>query len=84
MRDDEKRELHKHSYANKSAIMLSTYVGCFYCKRIFLPNKITEFIKEKDGGETAVCPYCNIDSVLPSVVQELNKEILTEMHDFYF
>jgi hypothetical protein len=37
--------------------------GCFYCKSIFAPSKIVEWV---DDDDTALCPFCGIDSVIGS------------------
>ncbi|OOG92609.1 hypothetical protein BTH41_05112 [Bacillus mycoides] len=34
--------------------------GCFYCLEIFIPSKINEWWDD----DTAVCPYCGIDSII--------------------
>lgn len=51
---------------NKDAIEKSEECGCFYCKRMFPASQITEYVKGR-GSEptTAICPFCNIDAVLP-------------------
>lgn len=35
--------------------------GCFYCLKVFNPKEIKTWC---NGGETAVCPYCGIDSII--------------------
>ena len=48
---------------NRSELGKSETCGCFYCERVFSPAEITEWI---GYGETAMRPYCGIDSVLAS------------------
>ena len=38
--------------------------GCFYCLKIFNPSVIDGWWDHED---TAVCPYCRIDSVIGGV-----------------
>jgi hypothetical protein len=54
---------HKHSFKNREEVLRSETCGCFYCRGIFLPNEITHWI---DDDLTAMCPKCDIDSVIGS------------------
>ena len=65
------REFSKLSIKNKSRVLTSSVVGCYYCLEKFSPNEIEEWA---DCGETAICPHCFVDSVL----DEANLEYLTE------
>lgn len=52
------------SYANRKALTGIACCGCYHCVTIFDPREIQEY--EHDlGGDTAICPYCGIDSVVP-------------------
>lgn len=58
---------HKHSIFHKEEILNGDKCACFHCLKIFHPIKITQWVEEGDGKEeTALCPYCGIDSVLGS------------------
>jgi hypothetical protein len=58
---------HDHSYRNRDEIDRSEICGCFFCISIFSPLSITEWVHEDDGiGQTALCPYCEVDSVIGS------------------
>ncbi len=62
--------LHKQSSRHRSAIEQSRIVGCFYCEEFFPPAEITTWLNEpvvkgQKRGQTAVCPRCGIDAVLP-------------------
>jgi hypothetical protein len=75
------KELHDQSSHNFTAIRLAETVGCFYCVSFIDKEKIKEWIEEVVGGEdTALCPKCGIDSLLPDVTMEQ----LKEMNDEYF
>lgn len=49
------------SIRNWPQIVSSKYVGCYYCLKIFPATKIID-VPDKSG--TALCPYCNTDSLL--------------------
>ena len=49
-------------------------------------SDIKEWIDDENGN-TAVCPYCGIDSVIPESIDgeyELTQEILQEMNQRFF
>ena len=72
------------SMHNKSHIKRSKKCGCYYCMNIFSPDEIKEWVDPKNN--TALCPYCEIDSVLGDDAKdfELNEEFLKMMHDYWF
>lgn len=73
---------HKFSAKNKDSLKSSTKCGCFYCLRIFDPKEI---VRWTDGGETAICPYCDIDSIIgDSSGYPITKEFLDELYKFSF
>ncbi len=56
------RTAHTHSSRHRDQILHSAVCGCFYCCGMFAPDKIEEWI---DDSQTALCPLCGIDSVIP-------------------
>jgi hypothetical protein len=58
--EDVKRA-HAKSSMHREEVLASALCGCFYCCKVFEPSKIVEWI---DGGQTAMCPKCGIDSVI--------------------
>lgn len=73
---------HKFSSKHKDLVMQSDKCGCFYCLAIFSSNEISEWIDEEN---TALCPKCDIDSVLPSVAgYPLVKDFLKQMNEYWF
>lgn len=52
---------HAHSANHRAEIDASTLCGCFYCGAVVPVSKIKDWV---DGGKTALCPLCGIDSVL--------------------
>ena len=76
-------EIHKHSINNKKEIEQSDTCGCFYCKELFVPTEINEWITDK--SQTAVCPYCKVDSVIGNASgYEITKSLLDAMSKKYF
>lgn len=53
------------SFKNRESLDKSSLCGCFFCLSVFDPKRISSWV---DGGNTALCPYCGIDSVLPEEV----------------
>lgn len=53
--------------------------SCCYCLR----NNITkDSIKEwTDWQQTAICPHCSIDSIIPGVI---DKAVLAKVSEYYF
>lgn len=58
------RAAHRHSSGHRTAIEDSDICGCFYCLETFKPAEIERWLNE--GAGTAICPHCQIDSVLGS------------------
>lgn len=52
---------HDHCTRNRMELARSQKCGCFYCLRTFAPEEIERWI---DEGKTALCPFCQIDSVV--------------------
>jgi len=78
---------HKHCFNNKEEITKSDACGCFYCREIFAPSEIKEWIiNEKYPKETtAQCPYCMIDAVIGNASGiNLSNEFLIAMYERYF
>ena len=56
--------------------------GCFYCMKIFHPSEIKEWT---DNEQTAFCPKCHIDAVLPQTIAfPLSKPFLRRMYAYWF
>lgn len=71
----------KLSYKNKQSILNSNNCGCFYCLSIFSKDQIKFWI---DDNNTAVCPKCNVDSVLGDSVCEINIDFLEKANNIAF
>ena len=81
-------EAHLYSNNHKVQLLQDKKCGCFYCKTIFDPKEITEWIEDSnpcDKTGTAICPYCGIDSVIgESSGYPITLEFLTEMNQYWF
>lgn len=75
---------HTKSKSHKAELVDSEICGCFYCEETFLPTEIIEWIMERSGKETALCPKCEIDAVLGSEFPVTDKEFLREMNKYWF
>jgi hypothetical protein len=69
----------------------SKSAGCVFCGATFAPAEIQEWIAERDpitgreAAETAKCPKCGTDSVLPSAAPVmLNARVLSAMQAYLF
>jgi len=80
------KQIHGECGWHEKSILKSNMCGCFNCLEMFPPSEIVEWIEEPENcprgpGKTAMCPRCDIDTVLPeSEYYELNKELLKVMN----
>jgi hypothetical protein len=72
---------HKFSSKNKEYISSSETCGCFHCLRVFPASRVQEWVNE---GVTARCPFCSIDSVLPSNMCDISAGLLQRMNEYWF
>lgn len=73
---------HRHSMRHRLEIEASRLCGCFYCQRIFNPDRIVDWI---DREQTARCPSCGIDSVLGDASGlSLTPDFLEQMRKVWF
>lgn len=66
------KNLYNTSAYNRRLVLKAKRCSCFCCLRSFSPNIITKWV---DSGETAVCPFCAIDSILCDVDEQSLKEV---------
>lgn len=58
--------------------------GCYYCAEVYAvaEHPIEEWV---DGEQTALCPVCGIDSVIPQLSSlEFTKSDMKTLHDRMF
>jgi len=78
------RTAHRHSSKHRRVIEASDVCGCFYCLETFGPAEIERWLNEGTG--TAICPHCQIDSVLGSAsgLPVEDPDFLREMNNHWF
>jgi len=79
---------HEFCSDHKPELEKDKVCGCFYCKRIFDPVEIQEWIVFSgmpDDRGTAFCPYCGIDSVIgESSGYPITPDFLDAMNKHWF
>ena len=80
--DDDHLVAHDHCSNHRAELQKSESCGCFYCLAIFPTSRINQWI---DQEQTALCPECEIDSVIGSASgYPITKEFLERMHAHWF
>jgi len=72
---------HKFTSNNKKYILASERCGCFYCLNTFPASRVREWIND---GTRARCPFCSVDSVLPSNTCDVSVGFLRRMNEYWF
>ncbi len=74
------------SFKNRQDIEKSKQCGCYYCLKQFSSTQIKQWLDEdeKGIGQTAVCPFCWIDSVVGDSEVVITEEFLEEMREYWF
>ncbi len=80
------KALYRESSRHREILEESTECGCFHCKKIYDPIEIVDWCdcNRGIGNQTAICPYCCIDSVIGNASIDICAEMLNDMHDYYF
>ncbi len=65
-------------YAFKNKDKLVKECSCYHCLNKFDKEHITQWT---DQGQTAICPSCHVDAVLPGIFSD---EQLKLFHDYWF
>ena len=74
--------LHGFSARNRAWLGSSDRAACFHCLSEYPASAVAEWV---DDGQTALCPVCSIDSVLPGAVAPTDDPLLLQaMHDRWF
>lgn len=72
----------QHGKANRAVVERSTLCGCYCCLKHFRPDMIIEW---GTGEETAVCPFCDTDSVIGDASGlDPDNALLRVLHDCWF
>ena len=76
------KRLHAYSSHNKDLIAVSMKCYCFYCKEVVDAYEITDYA---DNGQTAICPRCGIDSIIPDSIEEgVDNSTISDMNEYWF
>jgi hypothetical protein len=78
MNEAEADAIVKLSMLNRDRVTTAASCGCFHCQSIFASDEVREWV---DNGQTALCPRCGIDSVLPGIT---DFETLASLHHHRF
>ncbi len=66
------------SIRNRHALASEREASCYACLQVFPTGRIQQWT---DKGETACCPNCHIDAVLPG---RIDPNILSKMNEHWF
>lgn len=77
-RNVELRRWRSLSMFNRQELGHYTMASCFHCCSVMTISSITDWC---DDGQTAICPTCGVDAVLPGNCAD---ELLNEMHAIWF
>lgn len=76
------KRLHTYSAHNRSRIAVAGKCYCFYCKAVLDSSEITDYA---DHGQTAICPKCGIDSIIPDSIDEpIDTKTVAELNQYWF
>lgn len=79
--DEFQKMLRARSMNNRGALLDSKECGCFFCMKMYNPEKIMEWIND----ETAKCAFCGVDAVIPENNEyELSGSLLLAMKEYWF
>ncbi len=71
---------HDESSRHRKEVKAAGFIGCFFCLQISDATAIEDWI---DDGDTALCPKCGIDSVIP-VKNATYLKLLKQMNHYWF
>jgi len=80
---EELKEIHLLSIYNRRKIKKKNHAcACFHCQQKFDSSMIIDWC---DAGRTAICPFCNVDSVLfENAKFSISDSMLNQMHRSWF
>lgn len=69
-----------YAIKNWKLIQESQTAGCYSCLKII---PVSEIKRTTDKGQTAICPLCDCDTLIPDSLTELNNEYLKEVREYW-
>lgn len=74
--------LHEQTMKNRRAVMDAGSCRCGHCLFHVNSSEVTEWA---DNGETAICPNCHVDSLIPEDDENpINNDHLNAFRNHYF
>ena len=81
-KESQLQKLHAYSSHNKKLIDTADKCYCFYCKSSMQKDEIKNYI---DDGQTALCPKCEIDAIIPDSIDDtVDEQMISEMNEYWF
>lgn len=84
-------EIHRYCTRNRPLLERAKSAGCIFCGETFAPSEIREWIGEREreavssAADTAKCPRCGAQSVLPSTAPvALSPQMLAALREYWF
>lgn len=71
--------MHRRSVRNRDRVQ--GRCGCFNCRSLFDAGQVTRWTDEE---QTALCPVCGMDAVVPEEGAPLTQAMLEQMHRRWF
>ena len=79
---DDLHAAHARSLHNRSVVGAGGPCGCFYCLAAFDGSEVVDWVDASKA--TALCPRCQIDSVLSARTDPIDASFLRRMRDHWF
>lgn len=81
-KESQLKKIHAYSSHNKKLIDTAEKCYCFYCKSSMKSDEIKTYI---DNGQTALCPKCDIDAIIPDSIEDtVDEQVISEMNEYWF
>ena len=81
-KEEQLKRLHTYSSHNRNLVLMANRCCCFCCQRSMDSREIQHYT---NNGQTALCPKCGIDSIIPdSVGESIDQATIAEMHEYWF
>ncbi|MGN0470272.1 MAG: hypothetical protein ACI4GV_05095 [Acutalibacteraceae bacterium] len=70
---------------NEKSISQSKICGCYYCRKLFSPSDIKDWISDIGKEKTALCPNCSMDNVIGDGSGfSVTEDLLDEMYNYFY
>ena len=73
--------LHRSSFRNRGALEATGRAACFGCLQTLEASRVVEYV---DAGQTALCPACGLDTLLPvHGAEDADVQLLRALNERY-